>query len=117
MTDDDEPKREPITYNKKFKPGTAGVKLTFSPDEMAFSREDMPMRAAVARKQVLLSLQPQIDGVSKKPWNNDVLVVNPHEPFNPQAMYVSSKNEKDPDFRRDFYDPTLPWDSMGTVDP
>lgn len=116
MSDDERPKHELISYNKKFKPGTAGVKLTFSPDEMAFSREDMPLRAAIARREVLLSLQPQIDGVTKKTWNNDVLVINPHEPFNPQVMHVSNKNEHDPDFRRDFYDPSLPWDSMGTID-
>lgn len=114
--DDEEPKRELITYNKKFKPGTAGVKITFSPDEMAFSREDMPLRAAIARREVLLTLQPQIDGVSKKPWNNDVLVINRKEPYNPQTIYVTSKNERDPDFRRDFYDPTLPWDGQSTID-
>lgn len=109
-------KRELLSYNKKFKPGTAGVKITFSPDEMAFSREDMPLRAAVARREVLLSLQPQIDGIPKRTWNPDVLVYNHHEPYNPQNMYVSTKNEHDPDFRRDFYDPSLPWDVQGTID-
>lgn len=113
---DDEPKHELITYNKKFKPGTAGVKLTFSPDEMAFSREDMPLRAAIARREVLLSLQPQIDGVSKKPWNNDVLVLNPKVPYNPQDIHVTSKAERDPDFRRDFYDTSLPWDGQTSID-
>ena len=114
--DDEAPKRELITYNKKFKPGTAGVKITFSPDEMAFSREDMPLRAAIARREVLLTLQPQIDGVSKKPWDNDVLVINKREPYNAQNIYVTSKNERDPDFRRDFYDPSLPWDGQTTID-
>ena len=114
--DDETPKHELITYNKKFKPGTAGVKLTFSPDEMAFSREDMPLRAAIARREVLLSLQPQIDGVSKQPWNSDVLVVTPKVPYNPQAVYVTSKNERDPDFRRDFYDTELPWDGQTSID-
>lgn len=114
--EEDNPKHELISYNKKFKPGTAGVKLTFSPDEMAFSREDMPLRAAIARREVLLSLQPQIDGVSKKNWNNQVQVIIPHEPYNPQNMYVSTKNEHDPDFRRDFYDHSLPWDEMATID-
>jgi hypothetical protein len=110
-------KRELISYNKKFKPGTAGVKITFSPDEMAFSREDMPLRAARARREVLLSLQPQIDGVSKKPWNPDVMVFIPKEPFNPQEMYVANPNEHDPDFRRDFYDTKLGvWDKMATID-
>lgn len=107
---------ELITYNKKFKPGTAGVKLTFAPDEMAFSREDMPLRAAVARREVLLSLQPAIDGVSKKPWNNDVLVLHPHEPANPEVIYVSNKNEHDPPFRSDFYDESKHWDTMATID-
>jgi hypothetical protein len=107
---------ELLSYNKKFRPGTAGVKLNFSPEEMAFSREDMPVRAAAARRQVLLSLQPQIDGVSKKPWNNNVMVFNPHDPFNPQNVYVGNKNEHDPDFRRDFYDPAPYWDTMGTID-
>jgi len=116
MADDEQAKHELISYNKKFKPGTAGVKLTFSPDEMAFSREDMPMRSAIARREVLLSLQPQIDGVSKRTWNNDVMVINPRQPFNPQAVYVTTANEHDPDFRRDFYDPTLPWDAMATID-
>ncbi|OHT09859.1 hypothetical protein TRFO_04388 [Tritrichomonas foetus] len=117
MDADDTPKHELISYNKKFKPGTAGVKLSFAPDEMAFSREDMPLRAAIARREVLLTLQPQIDGVTKKKWCNDVLVFNPKEPFNPQNIYVTRKNEKDPDFRRDFYDPSLPWDDMGTINP
>jgi hypothetical protein len=113
----DAPKHELISYNKKFKPGTAGVKLTFSPDEMAFSREDMPLRAARARREVLLSLQPQIDGVSKRAWNNDVMVFIPKEPFNPQAMYVANPNEHDPDFRRDFYDSSLGvWDGQTTID-
>ena len=109
-------KRELLTYNKKFKPGTAGVKVTFSPDEMAFSREDMPLRAAMARREVLLSLQPDIDGIPKRKWNPDVMVINPHQPYNPQAIYVSNKNEHDPDFRRDFYDSTLPWDTQATID-
>jgi hypothetical protein len=108
---------ELISYNKKFKPGTAGVKLTFSPDEMAFSREDMPLRAAIARREVLLSLQPQIDGISKKSWDNDVMVFIPHEPWNPQQMYVTDRNERDPDFRRDFYEATPHWDDTTTIDP
>ena len=116
MDSDDSPKRELITYNKKFKPGTAGVKLSFAPDEMAFSREDMPMRAAIARREVLLTLQPQIDGGNKKKWCNDGLVFNPKEPYNPQNIYVTTKNEHDPDFRRDFYDPSLGnWDEMTTI--
>jgi hypothetical protein len=109
-------KRELITYNKKFKPGTAGVKVTFSPDEMAFSREDMPLRAAMARREVLLSLQSDINGIPKRRWNSDVMVVTPHQPYNPQAIYVSRKNENDPDFRRDFYDSELPWDIQSTID-
>ena len=109
------PPHDPLTYNKKFKPGTAGVKLSFAPDEMAFSREDMPLRAAVARREVLLTLQPQIDGVTKKKWCYDTLVLNKREPYNPQNVYVSKKNEKDPDFRRDFYDASRPWDGMGTI--
>ena len=116
MDADDAPKRELLSYNKKFKPGTAGVKLSFAPDEMAFSREDMPLRAAMARREVLLTLQPQIDGVTKKKWCNDVMVFTPKEPYNPQNIYVTNKNEHDPDFRRDFYDPTLGnWDGMGTI--
>jgi hypothetical protein len=112
----EEPKHELISYNKKFKPGTAGVKLTFSPEELAFGREDMPMRAAIARRDVLLSLQPQIDGLSKQSWNNDVMVVIPKEPFNPRAMYVTDRHEHDPPFRRDFYDHDLPWDGASTID-
>jgi hypothetical protein len=84
---------------------------------MAFSREDIPPRAAAARREVLLSLQPQIDGVSKKPWNRNVLVFNPKEPFNPQSMHVSEANMRDPDFRRDFYEASPFWDSMSTIDP
>jgi len=83
---------------------------------MAFSREDMPLKAAIARREVLLSLQPAIDGVSQKPWCNEVLVLNPKEPFNPQQIYVSNKNEKDPPFRRDFYEQTLSWDERSTID-
>jgi hypothetical protein len=109
-------KHELISYNKKFKPGTAGVKLTFSPDEMAFTREDMPLRAAMARREILLSLQPSIDGVTKKRWNKNVLVVNPKEPFNPQQMYVTTRNEHDPDFRREFYEDPPHWDSIATID-
>lgn len=109
-------KHELLTYNKKFKPGTAGVKVTFSPDEMAFSREDMPLRAAMARREVLLSLQPDIDGIPKRRWNPDVMVITPHQPYNPQAIYVSNKNEHDPDFRRDFYNSDLPWDVHATID-
>jgi hypothetical protein len=109
-------KHELISYNKKFKPGTAGVKLTFSPDEMAFTREDMPLRSVIARREVLLSLQPQIDGISKKPWNNDVMVFIPHEPFNPQRIYLTERNERDPDFRRDFYDASPHWDDTTTID-
>lgn len=109
-------KHDLLSYNKKFKPGTAGVKINFSPDEMAFSREDMPLRAAMARREVLLSLQPDIDGIPKRRWNPDVMVITPHEPYNPQAIYVSNKNEHDPDFRRDFYDSELPWDARATID-
>jgi hypothetical protein len=109
-------RREPLTYNKKFRPGTAGVKLTFSPDEMAFSREDMPLRSATARREVLLSLQPQIDGVSKQPWNPQVMVFTPWEPFYPQDIHVALPNERDPDFRRDFYDALPHWDAMTTID-
>jgi hypothetical protein len=83
---------------------------------MAFTREDMPLRAAVARREVLLSLQPQIDGLSKKAWNNDVMVFIPHQPFNPQQMYVTERNERDPDFRRDFYDASPHWDDTTTID-
>ena len=111
-----EPQHQLISYNKKFKPGTAGVKLTFAPDEMAFSREDMPIKAAIARREVLLSLQPAIDGVSKKPWNNTVNAVRPKEPFNPQQIHVSNKNEHNPPFRPDFYDSSLPWDERATID-
>jgi len=109
-------KHELISYNKKFKPGTAGVKISFSPDEMAFSRDDMPLKAAIARREVLLSLQPQIDGVSRRSWNNDVQVLIPHEPFNPQEIHVSKKCENDPQFRPDFYDPSLKWDAISTKD-
>ncbi|KAH0793937.1 hypothetical protein GPJ56_002149 [Histomonas meleagridis] len=112
----EEGKREYISYNKKFKPGSVGVKLTFAPDEMAFSREDMPLKAAIARRDVLLTLQPQVDGVSKIPWNGDVHVSHMKEPYNPHTIYVSTKNENDPDFRRDFYDPSLPWDAATTID-
>jgi hypothetical protein len=109
-------RREPLSYNKKFRPGTSGIKLTFSPDEMAFSREDMPLRSATARREILLSLQPPIDGVSKQPWNSHVLVLNPWEPFNPQDIHVALRNEHDPDFRRDFYDASLHWDATSTID-
>jgi hypothetical protein len=62
-------------------------------------------------------LQPQIDGVSKRSWNNDVMVFIPKQPFNPQGMYVANPNERDPDFRRDFYDASLgPWDKRCTID-
>jgi hypothetical protein len=113
--DSPEPKHDVLSYNKKFKPGSAGVKLAFSPDEMAFSREDMPLRAAAARRAVLLSLQPPIDGVSKKKWCNDVMVFSPFQPFYPQVMYCSEKNQHDPDFRRDFYDPSPIWDDRETI--
>jgi hypothetical protein len=109
-------RHELISYNKKFKPGTAGVKLTFRPDEMAFSREDMPMRAAISRREVLLTLQPPVDGVTKRTWNSDVLVVNPHQPFNPSQMHVAARNMLDPPFRRNFYDGDPHWDAMATVD-
>ena len=109
-------KHELITYNKKFKPGTAGVKISFSPDEMAFSREDMPLKAAIARREVLLSLQPQIDGVNRRTWNSDVLVLNPHEPYNPHDVHVSKKCENNPEFRTDFYDSSLIWDGISTKD-
>lgn len=116
MTNNQTEKHELITYNKKFKPGTVGVKVTFSPDEMAFSREDMPLKAAIARREVLLSLQPQIDGIPRRTWNPDVMVVERREPFNPQKVYLSRKNQDDPDFRRDFYDYGSNWDIQTTLD-
>jgi hypothetical protein len=109
-------RREPLSYSKRFRPETAGVKLAFSPEEMAFSREDMQLRAASARRDVLLSLQPHINGILKKPWNRDVLVLNPWEPFYPQDMHVALRNEHDPDFGRDFDEVSPYWDGMSTVD-